>query len=218
MSRSSPSCWVMYYLGECPVCCYSSIVPLPERLFLKVPDVCCLGVVHILRSFQIRRAVMLNIEHPQRLERLVFPCCFCSDVSCKLEYTKVRMRKGITQDLHHFRDGITVTALNPEADGQGNGPGTVASSLGAEPVDSARGGVQGNPWNSISTGNRRSLDDLYQLMLRFIFHVRFFLKDGYDGGSPALVAGIVADILIDKAPVGNDHLFTGDQVQGCRTD
>src|SRR6266568_8504093 len=86
------------------------------HLFLKAPDCCCLGVVLILQSFQIRRAIMLNLEHPQRLERSVFPCCFRSDVSCKLEYTKVRMRKGITQDLHHFRDGITVTALNPEAD------------------------------------------------------------------------------------------------------
>jgi len=35
--------------------------------FLKAPDFCCLGVVYILQSFQIRKAVMLNIEHPQRL-------------------------------------------------------------------------------------------------------------------------------------------------------
>src|SRR6266566_2728660 len=187
------------------------------HLFLKVPDFCCLEVVLILQSFQIRRAIMLNLEHPQRLERLVFPCCFCSDVACKLEHTKVRMRKGIAQDLHHFRDGITVTALDPEADGQSNGPVTVATSLGAEPFGSARGGVQGNPWDPVSTGNLRSLDDLNQLTLRFIFLVRFFRKDGYDGGSPALVAGIVADILLDKTPVGNDHLFTGDQVQRRRT-
>src|SRR6266704_1070206 len=85
------------------------------HLFLKVPDFCCLEVVLILQSFQIRRAIMLNVEYPQRLERSVFPCCFCSDVSCKLEHTKVRMRKSLVQDLHHFRDGITVTASQMSA-------------------------------------------------------------------------------------------------------
>ena len=85
-----------------------------------------LRVVLILQSFQIRRAIMLNFEHSQRLERSAFPCCYYSDVACKLEHTKVRMRKGLAKDLHHFRDGITVTTLDPEVDGQGNGPGTVA--------------------------------------------------------------------------------------------
>jgi hypothetical protein len=187
------------------------------RLFLKAPDFRCLGLVFILQSFQIRRAIMLNLEHPQRLKRSIFPCCFCSDVSCKLEHTKVGLRKGLAQDLHHFRDGIAVTALDPEADGQGNGFGTVATSLGAESFGSPSGGVHSNPWDPVSTGNLRSFDDLNQLLLRYIFHVRLFRKDGHDGGSPALVAGIVADILIDKAPVWNDHLFTGDQVQGRRT-
>src|SRR5450759_1937717 len=107
------------------------------RLFLKAPDCCCLEVVLLLHSFQIRRAIILNLEHLQRLERSIFPCCFCSDVSCKLEHTKVRVRKGIAQCLHHFCDGITVTALDPEADGQGNGPGTVTTSLGAETVDAS---------------------------------------------------------------------------------
>src|SRR6266699_1931466 len=194
---------------SCLVCCYASILPLPHTHFLRAPDFCCLGVVLILQSFQIRRAIMLNLERPLRLERSVFPCCYCSDVACKLEHAKVGMRKGLAQDLHHFRDGITVTSLDPEADGQGNGPGTVATFLGTELFDSPQGGVQGNPWDSVSAGNRRSLDDLNQLKLRFISYVRFFRRDGRDGGSPALVAGIVADILIDKVPVGNDHLFTG---------
>ena len=87
------------------------MLPLPETPFLKAPDVGCLGVVHIFQSFQVRRAITLYIEHPQRLERSIFPCCLCSDVSCKLEYTKVRMRKGLAQGLHHFRDGIMVTVL-----------------------------------------------------------------------------------------------------------
>jgi len=160
---------------------------------------------------------MLNIEHPQRQERSTFPFWFCSDVSCKLEYTKVRMRKSLAQGLHHFRDGITVTALDPEADDQGNGPGTVVTFLGAEPFKTTHGGVQGNPWNSVITGNLGSFDNLYQLTLCFMFHVCFFRKGSRDGGSPALVAGIVADILIDEAPVGNDHLFTGDQMQRRRT-
>src|SRR6266516_4308488 len=202
---------------SCLVCCYASILPLPHTHFLKAPDFCCLGVVLILQSFQIRRAIMLNLERPLRLERSLFPCYYYSDVACKLEHTKVRMRKGLAQDLHHFRDGITVTALDPEADGQGNGPGTVATFLSTEPLDSPCSRVQGNPWDSVITGNLRSFDDCNQSMQCFIFHVCFFRKDGRDGGSPALVAGIVADILIDKAPVGNDHLFTGDQVQRRRT-
>src|SRR6266702_4504020 len=138
---------------SCLVCCYASILPLPDTPFLKAPDFCCLGVVLILYSFQIRRAIMLNVEHTQLQERSLFPCCYYSDVACKLEHTKVRMRKGLAQDLHHFRDGITVTALDPEADGQGNGPGTMASFLGTELFDSPQGGVQGNPWDSVSAGN-----------------------------------------------------------------
>ena len=90
-----------------------------------------------------------------------------SDVACKLKHTKVRMRKGLAKDLHHFRDGITVTAIDPEADGQGNGTG--ATFLGIEPFDSPRSGVQGNPWDSVITGNLGSFDNLYQLVLCFIF-------------------------------------------------
>src|SRR5260370_28165709 len=38
-------------------------------IFLKAPDCCCLEVVLILQSFQIRRAIILNLEHPQRNPR-----------------------------------------------------------------------------------------------------------------------------------------------------
>ena len=97
MSHSSPSCWVAYHLDECLVCCYASMLPLPDTPFLKAPDFCCLEVVLILQSFQIHRAIILDLEHSQHLERSIFPCCYYSDFACKL---KDRARASRFPRLH----------------------------------------------------------------------------------------------------------------------